>query len=261
MKRITILLMFTAAITGCMTTQTMPDGSTRVSINAPEMGQLGLNKSTQSVVDGDGNVSLVPTAQGANNEPLYLAGQFNYTCAKYLVYRAQSNSVPKSLADDSCRIDYYARQEWLKRQGKSHDQSAIGLVTRPNDQKIHWGLKRDSVLNEISKATAVSFQFKGLATVGKDGKISIKPAFGADSAQDDFRLQLPASVPAIIENPADARKVADNLASRRTSIGEPLVCTGVARFVKAEDTSQQYGRYLAVYDVTSMGCNTAGSKK
>lgn len=260
MKRISALLVLLLSITGCMTAQTMPDGSTRVSLKAPEIGKLGLNKSEQSIIDPDGNLNLVPSALGSNNEPLYLGGQFNYACTKYLVYRAYNSEALKSLADDSCRVDYYARQEWLKRQGKSHDQSAIGLVMRPSDQKIHWNQKRDAVLREIGKASNVKFQFKGLATVGKEGGISIKPAFGADAAQDDFRLQLPSTVPAVIEDPIEAKKVADNLASRRTSIGEPLVCTGVARFVKAEDTLQQYGRYVAAYDVVNMGCNTASSK-
>jgi len=265
----TLLVAVTSALLGgCITTQTMPDGSTKVRITANPAGIFGRSQeqplpgtteTSQNLIGEDGVVSLIPTNHPLpGGEMLYLNGQFTYACMTELMYAAKSGaSRLRERPDNACRQDYLIRQNELRRAGKPHDTAAPAFGSNTAAEAAYWQSLVERNIAILRGANRFSLRFGKIAIISKTGEISVKPAF-AEAINNDYvrMLSVPADVPVVLDDPEFARRISSDPDNRRTGVGDWIACDATWEFLRTVDhnTGYNYGRFEVQFKTVQMGC-------
>ena len=262
------VLLLTAAsalLGGCITTQTMPDGSTKVRItNDPSviasspLGRLlpGSTETSQGVVGADGVVSLIPTKHPLPDRGmLYLNGQFTYTCMTELMYAAKSGANRlRERPDEGCRQEYLIRQGELKRAGKPYDTSAPAFGSNTATEAAYWQSLVERNIAALRGANRFAIRFANIANVSKTGAISVRPGFGEAQTNDYVKmLPVPVEVPVVLDDAAFAYRL------RSTGFSDGIACDATWEFLRTVDhnTGYNYGRFEVQFKTVQMGCREA----
>lgn len=258
------------SLSGCVTTEKLADGSTRVSLNTdPRLMAKTLKGESEPLakaaplVDEQGNVSLIPQVNplGRNRGNLYLGGRFNYSCMTEFVYSAKSGlGKLRDRADEACKQDYLARQSELRRKGLPHDAAAPVYGSNRAEEDAYWNALSVQTVSDLSRASQFSIRFAKIVEVAKDGGLSIQPSIGEAVTNDYVRMMpVPASVPVIIEDAAFASRLSSDPDKRKTGVGDWVSCDAVWHFVGTKDrnTGYSYGRYEVQFATKQMGCQEA----
>lgn len=258
-------------LAGCVTTQTMPDGSTKVRItnkptsNAESTQGNGLPGSAVSggITDGNGVVSLIPVdspnkPRGAY--PVFLGGRFTYECMTELLYAAKNGTEVHKQRGADCRQEYLIRQKELKRAGKPYDTKAPVFGLNPASDNAYWQALVDETLTTLRGAKQFQIRFAKIAKISPSGQITVRPSFGNDSTNNYVMLRtVPADVPVLLDDVTFANKISTNPDNRKNGFGDWITCTGAVNFLGTVDhkTGNNYGRYEVQFNAVQMGCKEA----
>jgi len=266
-----LLAAASALLGGCITTQKMPDGSTKVRItNAPSVtgsgsGPLGglLPGATETsqglvgvdgVVGADGVVSLIPKTNPLPNGPLmYLNGQFAYSCMSELLYAAKSGANRlRERVDSICRTRYLVRQSELKRAGKPYDTSAPRATSA--EAAAYWQSLVERNIAALRGANRFAVRVKQIAHINKTtGMLSVRPGLAGRVDGDPVNMvTVPADVPVV----ADDAELVNHLKTRG---GGFIICGAIWEFLRIVDhnTGNAGGRFEMQFKAAQMECSPA----
>ncbi|PYB88925.1 hypothetical protein Q9323_02895 [Pseudomonas fulva] len=254
------------ALTGCVTTEQMPDGRTKVRFSDDTVSSLtsmmpsamanGIAGSAGSELD------LIATLPSSSGEYLYLGGRFDAECTAALFYSAKSGKPLATKIDDSCRIRYLARQQDLKAIGKPYDRAApVGELDGPHHP--YW----DSLTRRVIGQLAAQKQFKTRVGVipryDKAGTPFVTLGFLGQGKSEDYALRAtPAPAPVVFSDPADGVQMRATAVRRQTDLGESIKCEALLEPQAAVDlrrkppsvNTSDFTRYVVPMKITSMSC-------
>lgn len=258
------------SLAGCVTTKTMPDGSTMVRVtNKPDTKEESTATGSSSsivrggITDGNGTVSLIPVDspnKPRGSYPLYLNGRFTYECMTELLYAAKNGTEVDPKRNENCRQEYLLRQKDLKRSGKSYDQDAPVYGLNKALENQYWEKLVSETIVTLRAAKQFQIRFSKIAKISATGKITVRPSVGSESTNNYVILRpIPADVPVLLDDINFANKISSNPDNRKSGFGHWISCTAIANFVGTEDhkTGSSYGRYEVQFNTVQMGCKEA----
>lgn len=255
-------------LAGCVTTETLPDGSTKVRITNNPNAATGavssnITPGANNITDANGVVSLIPVDspnKPRGDYPLYIGGRFTYECMIELLYAAKSGNSVQKTRNESCRQEYLIRQKELKQAGKPYDSKAPIFGVNPTADAAYWQLLVDETLTILRGAKQFQIRFAKMIKVSNTGQLTVRPSVGDDVNNNYVVLRtVPANVPVILDNTAFSNKISNNLNYRKTGFGEWISCTATIDFMNTIDhqTGYNYGRYEVQFHTSQMGCKEA----
>lgn len=176
--KLILLLLATAAMAGCVTTEQMPDGTTKIRFSDEAVSSLTSmmpNALVTGVAGGAGGeaVNLIPTISPlGTGEPLYLNGRFELQCASALLYSAKSGRPLDAQISNRCRSSYFLRQEQLRMAGKSYDRGAPAYDPS-NPPNEYWSTVVSRTVNQLAAKDKFTARFAGYPRIESGGGITI----------------------------------------------------------------------------------------
>ncbi|MFO3661009.1 hypothetical protein [Pseudomonas amygdali] len=273
-----VALACTLGLSGCMTAQKMPDGSTKIRISDDAANSLASMMPTgiMPMITGNsangagsgagGGMDLNPTlSQLGTGEWMYLNGRYDYECMSALLYSAKSGSPIDADTNETCRDRYFLRQQQLKRAGKSYDRGAPAYDPA-NPPTAYWKSVSGQTISQLAAMNQFSTRFEGLPRFDKAGRISVKVGFlGAAKGQDVRLVTVPDRTPVVMDDAAFESGMRSRSAQMNTDIGEMSACTAVLNVANAVDKgrrparipSSEYSRYEVQFSVATLGCKNS----
>lgn len=269
-----IMLSGMVSLSGCLTTQEMPDGSTRIRVSDETSTSLAslmpsgvlpmVSGNSNSGVSGgmDLNPSLSTLGTG---EWMYLNGRFDYECMSALLFSAKSGQQMDAETSDTCRDRYFLRQQQLKRAGKAYDRGAPAYDPA-NPPTAYWKTVSAQTISQLAGMSQFKTRFEGLPRFDKAGQLSVKVGFlGAAKGQDTRLVTVPDRTPVVIADAGFESGMRSRSAQMKTDVGEMSACSAVLSVVNAVDKgrrparipSSEYSRYEVQFQVASMGCKNS----
>ena len=270
MTKCTLILPILAAVAmaGRVTTEKMPDGTTKIRFSDEAANSLASLMPT-GVVTGiaggagsgglDLNYSLSPLNSG---EYLYLNGQYDFECAAAMLYSAKSGQPMDAKISKTCRDGYFLRQEQLRMAGKPYDRG-VPAYDPANPSNAYWEKVAGRTVSQLAPINQFKVRFAGYPRVDRNGNISIRVSFmGAADGQYADLVTTPERTPVVLDDAGFAQGMRKRVAELNTQIGELIACEAVLGYSKAVDkgprpssiSAGDYSRYEVRFTVASMGC-------
>lgn len=261
-----------AAMAGCVTTQKMPDGTTKIRFTDEAASSLAsmMPSSVMPLLSGSpggsGGLDLNPTLSPlGTGEWLYLAGKYDYECMSAMLYSAKSGHPMVADISETCRDRYFLRQQQLKRAGKSYDRGAPAFDPS-NPPAAYWQTVSGQTISQLASMGQFNTRFEGLPRIDRSGQISIKVGFlGAAKGQDIKLTTVPDRTPVAMDDASFAAGMKSRSAQMNTDIGEMSACSAVLSVASAVDNGRrpasipasEYSRYEVRFNVAAMGCKNS----
>lgn len=269
--RLLLPLLATVTLSGCMTTERMPDGTTKIRISddaAKSLASLmpGGVVTGLSGSGGSGQLDLNPTQSPLKtSEWLYFNGQHDFECATAFMYAAKTAKQMDAQLDGDCRDRYLQRQQLLKRAGKTYDRSAP-MADPTNPPEAYWRSLSGRLISQLAAIDSFPARFGSLPQQDRYGRYTIKANFlGAVMGQPVALATIPALIPVTIDDAGFEAKMRAESSRLNTNGGGWVSCSSVLVFDSAVDkgrrpakiSSSEYSRYEVRFKVASMGCKDA----
>ena len=260
----------TAGLTGCITTQKMPDGTTKIRFTDETASSL-VSMMPTSVVPmlsgtNSNSLDLNPTLSSiGTGEWLYLNGRFDYECMSSMLYSAKSRAAIDAETNDTCRDRYFLRQQQLKRAGKSYDRGAPAF-NPANPPAAYWQSVSGKTISQLASMSEFNTRFEGLPRIDSVGRVSIKVGFlGAAKGQDVRLTTVPERTPVVMDDAAFEASMKSRSAQMITDVGEMSACNANLSVASAVDKGRrpaniptsEFSRYEVRFTVIAMGCKNS----
>ncbi|MBF8660097.1 hypothetical protein [Pseudomonas putida] len=266
--RFLLPMLTTMALAGCVTTEQMPDGRTKIRFSDDTVSSLtsmmpaAMATGIAGGAGSEGGLDLIATLPSSSGEFLYLGGRFDAECTAALFYSAKSGKPLANKIDRSCRIRYLARQQDLKAIGKPYDRAApVGELE--GSHHPYW----DSLTRRVIGQLAAQKQFKTRVGVipryDKAGTPFVTLGFLGQGKSEDYALRTtPAPAPVVFSDPAYGAQMRATAVRRQTDLGESIKCEAWLEPQGAVDLGRKppsvntsdFARYVVPMKITSMGC-------
>lgn len=256
------------ALAGCVTTEQMPDGRTKIRFSDDTVSSL-TSMMPSAMVDGaaggagnKGELDLIATLVSRSGEFLYLGGRFDFECTAALFYSAKSGKPLDTTINDSCRVRYLARQQDLKADGKPYDRAAP-VFDVDNPQRGYWDSLTDRVIGQLAAQKQFKTRVGVVPRYDKSGVPFVTIGFLGQGKREDYALKTtPAPAPVVFSDPAYGAQVRANAIRRNTDLGESLKCEALLEPQSAVDLGRKppnvntddFSRYVVPMKITSMSC-------
>ncbi|MGJ3438582.1 hypothetical protein AAZU54_01130 [Pseudomonas sp. Je.1.5.c] len=261
-------IMAAMAMTGCMTAERMPDGTTKIRFSDEAANSLA-SLIPNGVVPGrahgvsasglDLNYTMNPLNNGTY---LYLNGQFEYDCAAAMLYSAKSGQPLEVSMSNNCRSSYLMQQEKLRMAGKPYDRGAPAYDPA-NPPHAYWAKVVARTKAQLAAANQFNVRFAGYPRLGRNGKITIRVQFmGAASGEYASLVTIPERTEVVLDDPQLEVALRNQSKEVNTVITQVISCDAVLDYNKAVDKGPrpaaispgEYSRYEVRFVVNKMGC-------
>ncbi|HDS1733922.1 hypothetical protein [Pseudomonas sp. BP8] len=256
------------AMAGCVTTEQMPDGTTKIRFSDEAVSSL-TSMMPAGVVTGVANgtggsgLDLVPTRNPARSgQYLYFNGQYDYECAAALLYSAKSGQSMDAETSSKCRQRYFSRQQELKMAGKPYDRAAPAYDAY-NPPEAYWATLTGRTTSQLAAMEQFSTRFTGMPRIDRAGNISIIVGFlGVAKGQHTALVTTPERTPVAINDAGFEAQMRSKAARLNARGSEMTSCDAVLAYHSAVDKGRRpagvrasdYARYEVRFTVASMGC-------
>lgn len=268
----TLIALASTALTGCLTTTKMHDGSTRIGLDTQQifsgtpLESLGMPVANNPAASGSGVLDLVPTLSPLNGRQfLYLGGKHNLSCAAAMLYSAKSDTPLEQSVDASCRDSYLNRQQQLKRAGRDYDRNAPSAGDTLQAQ-AYWNSLRSATTARLGSMNQIRTRFTAMPQFNNDGAMSIRVRFlGGEPGQYAALHSVPVQTPVYLADKAfEAQQQLDRIRTNSKSASF-VTCDATLNIDRAVDNgprprsaaASEYTRFVVQYYVDSMGCRDA----
>lgn len=266
--KLILLLLATAAMAGCVTTEQMPDGTTKIRFSDEAVSSLTSmmpNALVTGVAGGAGGeaVNLIPTISPlGTGEPLYLNGRFELQCASALLYSAKSGRPLDAQISNRCRSSYFLRQEQLRMAGKSYDRGAPAYDPS-NPPNEYWSKVVSRTVNQLAAKDKFIARFAGYPRIESGGGITISVRLLGESQGTYAALATtPARTPVVLDDAGFELGMRQRAARVGNQVVDAIACDAVLAYSKTVDKgprpssidASSYTRYEVLFTVASMGC-------
>ncbi|NIF27691.1 hypothetical protein F3J44_15075 [Pantoea sp. Tr-811] len=263
-------MLATVAMAGCVTTERMPDGTTKIRFSDETTSSLAslvpTSVATGMAGGGGSGLDLMPTRSPLNSgQFLYFAGQYDYECAAALLYSAKSSQPMDTQTSNTCRDRYFSRQQALKMAGKPYNRAAPAYDAA-NPPQAYWAQMTGQTISQLAGTGQFATRFTGLPRVGSDGQITMVVGFlGAGRGQDVALATTPMRTPVVINDAGFEAQMRSKAARLNTKVGDMSTCDAVLAYNGAVDkgrkpanvSARDYSRYEVRFTVASMGCKNS----
>lgn len=255
------------AMAGCVTTEQMPDGTTKIRFSDEAVSSLTSMMPT-GVVNGMaggtgiGGLDLIPTMNHDTGEFLYLDGRFDYECTAALLYSAKSGAPLNATINNTCRQQYLIRQQENKMAGKPYDHAAPAFSGGSADQ-AYWASLSGRLISQLAAQNQFKTRFASIPRYDNTGKLFITVGFLGRGKGDGYSLVTnPQRTPVAFSDPAAEAQVRSRASRLKTDLGESTRCDVVLATKRALDkgpkpagiNASDYARYEVQFTVASMSC-------
>ncbi|HGM5584233.1 TPA: hypothetical protein ACKP2Y_000532 [Pseudomonas putida] len=259
------------AMAGCVTTEQMPDGTTKIRFSDETVSSLTSMMPNGLVTGvaggaGSGGLDLIPTKSPVGNgQYLYFNGQYDYTCASALLYSAKSGKELDRDVNEECRDRYFQRQLALKLAGKPYDRAAPAYDA-DNPPDAYWARLKGRTLARLAATQQFATRFGGLPRVDRNGNITISVGFmGVGSGQHVALTTTPQRIPVVMEDAGFAAQMRTQSAKQNTEVGDWTTCDAVLAYNSVADRGARpaniapgdYMQYVVRFTVSSLSCKDA----
>lgn len=263
-----------AALVGCVTTEQMPNGTTKIRFSDQTVSSLtsmmpdALVKGVAGGSGGSGGegLNLVPSVSPlGTGELLYLNGQFDLECASALLYSAKSGRPMETRINNSCMSNYYVRQSQLRMAGKPFDREAPAYDS-PTLQEGYWAKVVSRTVSQLAATNQFTTRFVGHPRVERDGQITMSVRLPGETQGVHVALATtPARTPVLLDDGQFELQVRQRAARTSGLIADSIACDAVLAYSKTVDrgprpsgiATSAYSRYEVLFTVASMGCRDA----
>ncbi|NIE78108.1 hypothetical protein F3J45_27145 [Pantoea sp. Ap-967] len=257
-----------AAMAGCVTTERMPDGTTKVRFSDEAVSSLtsimpsGLVTGAANGSSG-GGLNLLPTkSQAGSGLYLYFDGRYDFNCASALLYSAKSGKELDKNTNDSCRDRYFLRQSELKLAGNAYDRAAPSYDVR-NPPDAYWSKLKAQTVGQLASTQQFAARFTAMPRLDSQGNITMTAGFmGEGGGQHVALVTTPHRIPVVMEDAGFAAQVRSNAAKRNSEFGNWTTCDAVLVYSSTVDRGRrpaniiasEYLQYEVRFTVSSMSC-------
>lgn len=261
-------LLAAVAMAGCVTTEQMPDGTTKIRFSDEAVSSL-TSMMPSSVVTGiaggagSGGVDLNYTMNPLKNGTyLYLNGQYDYECAAALLYSAKSGKPMSAEISNTCRDNYLMQQERLRMAGKPYDRG-VPAFDPANPPNAYWAKVAGRTISQLAAVNQFNVRFAGYPRVDRNGKITIRVQFmGGAPGQYASLVTTPERTTVVLDDAAFELGMRKRSTDMNTEIGQLITCDAVLGYSNAVDKGARpasispgaYSRYEVRFTVNSLGC-------
>jgi hypothetical protein len=250
-------------MTGCVTTERMPDGKTRIRFSDDTANSLA-SLMPAAVVPGNfaaasgGELDLLAKKSAAGGGVyLYFNGRYDFTCASALLYSAKSGR-PLSESDNvGCRDRYYQRQLALKQAGQPYDRAAPAYdAYNPNNE--YWEKLKGQTLGQLATTQQFATRTSTSTQLERDGTYTITLKFAGNGGGVHVALvPQPFRVPVVMENAVEQAKLRNGI-----PIDDWVTCNALLDYDRTVDRGQRprhiapdaYRQYEVRFNVASVSC-------
>jgi len=255
------------ALVGCVTTERMPDGKTRIRFSDDTANSLAslmptgaVSALSASATGGNGELNLIATKNPLRNaDELYFNGQYGFECAAGLLYSAKSGQPLDADISETCRHSYVHRQTQLKLEGRPHDRRATEYdPSKP--LKAYWAEVTGRTISQLSMIQQFPTSIGKMGTIGRDGTITITMGFHGNYGEPRSTLTTtPVRIPVVIDDAAFEQSIRNEAARLESDSVGFLACDAVLAYDKAIDRGPRHGgdhspRYVVNFTVPSIHC-------
>lgn len=267
-SKLILPMLAAAAMAGCVTTEQMPDGTTKIRFSDEAVSSLTSMMPDALVTGvaggaGRGSVNLIPTTSPlGTGELLYLNGQFDLECASALLYSAKSGRPMDKQISDSCRSSYFLRQSQLRMAGKPYDRGAPAFDPS-NPPEAYWAKVVGRTVSQLAAAEQFTARFAGYPRVEKGGQITISVRLPGETHGMHASLgTTPARTPVVLDDGQFEREVRQRATRTSGQVADIIACDAVLAYNSTVDNGPRpasiatsaYTRYQVLFTVASMGC-------
>lgn len=261
-----------AAMSGCMTTEEMPDGTTKIRFSDEAVKSM-TSMMPKELIDGlagaggGDDLDLIPVRnRPASNELTYLGARFDYPCTAALMYSAQSGKPLDGKMSDVCRQRYLIRQHEYKQAGLPHDRSAPDFDAY-NSNQAYWASLTRKIIDQLAKKQRFNTRFTGIPRAESNGRLSIAVGFVSEGKNSqNYGLGVrPSRTDVVFSDPDFEKQMRSKMAQMKTAVGDATMCEVVLSPRGAVDNgpkpasvyASDYTRYEALFNLVSMSCRNA----
>ncbi|HEN8733384.1 TPA: hypothetical protein U8207_001773 [Pseudomonas putida] len=256
------------AMAGCVTTEQMPDGKTKIRFSDEAVSSLTsmMPSGLVSAVGGgasSGELDLIPTKSLAGSGLyLYFNGRYDFACASALLYSAKSGQDLDKNTNASCRDRYFQRQAELKLAGSPYDRAAPSYDAR-NPPDAYWGKLKGQTLGQLASTQQFAARFTAIPRIDSNGSITITPGFmGEGSGRHVALVTTPHRIPVVMDDAGFATQMRSQASRLNTRSGEWTTCDAVLAYTSTKDrgrrpatiSANEYLQYEVQFTVASMSC-------
>ncbi|MBH3383288.1 hypothetical protein I5S53_04755 [Pseudomonas juntendi] len=256
------------AMAGCVTTEQMPDGTTKVRFSDEAVSSL-TSMMPSSLVNGmaggagSGTLDLIPTKSLAGSGLyLYFNGRYDFACASALLYSAKTGQDLDKNTNEVCRDKYFQRQAELKLAGNPYDRAAPSYDPH-NPPDAYWAQLKRQTLGQLANTQQFAARFTSIPRIDKNGNITMVPGFmGEGSGRHVALVTVPTRVPVVMDDAGFAAKMRSQANRLNTRSGEWTTCDAVLAYDSTRDKGRrpatispsEYLQYEVRFKVASMSC-------
>lgn len=257
-----------AAMAGCVTTEQMPDGTTKIRFSDEAVSSLTSMMPTGLVTgvangSGAGGLDLMPTKSLAGRgQYLYFNGRYDYACASALLYSAKSGKELDSDTNEACRDRYFQRQSELKRAGNPYDRAAPAYDAM-NPPDAYWAKLKAQTMGQLATTEQFAARFTAIPKIDRSGNITVTAGFMGQGGGGHVALvTAPHRIPVVMEDSGFAAQMRAKAKQLDTQLGDWTTCDAVLAYSSATDRGRRpaniaasdYLQYEVKFTVASMSC-------
>ncbi|MFK0093877.1 hypothetical protein [Pseudomonas sp. NPDC090592] len=266
--RLILPVLAAAAMAGCVTTEQMPDGTTKIRFSDEAVSSLTSMMPSGLVTGvaggaGSGGLDLIPTkSQTGSGLYLYFNGRYDFACASALLYSAKSGQDLDSNTNASCRDGYFQRQAELRLAGNPYDRAAPTYDAR-NPPDAYWARLKGQTIGQLAATQQFTTRFTAIPRVDSNGNITITPGFmGEGSGRHVALVTTPHRIPVVMDDAGFAAQMRSKASKLNTRSGEWTTCDAVLAYSSTVDrgrrpasiAASEYLQYEVQFTVASMSC-------
>ncbi|WP_256221948.1 hypothetical protein [Pseudomonas sp. NBRC 111127] len=256
------------AMAGCVTTEQMPDGTTKVRFSDETVSSL-TSMMPSSLVKGmaggagSGALDLIPTKSLAGSGLyLYFNGRYDFACASALLYSAKTGQDLDKDTNETCRDRYFQRQAKLKRAGLPYDRAAPSYDAH-NPPDAYWAQLKGQILGQLANTQQFAARFTSISSFDKNGNLTMVPGFMGDGSGRHVALvTVPARIPVVMEDPGSEARMRSQASRLNTRAGQWTTCYAVLAYDSTRDRGRrpvtvlasEYLQYEVRFKVASISC-------
>ncbi|MBK4987441.1 hypothetical protein [Pseudomonas sp. S36] len=264
----------TVAMAGCVTTEQMPDGTTKIRFSDETVSSL-TSMMPNGVVNGlaggaaGGELDLIPVLNPlGNGQYLYLGGRYEYKCAAAMLYSAKSGKPLDAKVSDDCQQYYLIRQDDLKSAGKPYDRAAPAYDA-VNPPRAYWQSLTARTISQLAAQNQFTTRFTGMPRFDNGRNLYITVGFLGEAKGQDYALvTTPARTPVVINDGDFEAKMRSKAAALNTRVGDMTLCDAVLIPKGAVDkgrkpaniSSADYAQHEVRFTVASLSCKNSAYK-